>query len=312
MKVKYRIWEADQGLEDIQAKIYTKASGLPAMADQIRERNIRRDPNYTRYAMTEKGEPLAYVTARNSGSSPGRTYIGYPWKMPDCPTDVQEKMFNELFEYIKKRDETKSIGTTVVVTSDMAQTQLEFFKERGFSEDERVYSYIREFNVQEISAWKMDAENNDLIARLATTEDLNLLMDVFKADPAMSRAFPDDAALKGYLEQRVLPEGHAVLVYSGELVVASGALLRKEPDGLFLTGDEERVIMRYSAVRPGYDSAWKKLLIELSKESISSGWKEIPLRVAFSFVTGVPAAKGLASIIPELNTFEIILVYRET
>ena len=90
-KTVYRNWEQDQGLEDIQAKIYTEAASLPASADEIRERNIRRDSQMTRYALTEDGKPLAYVTARDSGSEPGRTYIGYPWAMPNCPKEVQER-----------------------------------------------------------------------------------------------------------------------------------------------------------------------------------------------------------------------------
>jgi hypothetical protein len=311
MKVNYRVWEADQGLADIQAKIYTEVSGLPATAEQIRERNIRRNPNYTRYVLTEKGEPLAYVTARDSGSEPVRTYIGYPWALDNCPIDAQEKIFNDLFEYVKNREETKSIGSTVVVTSEMAPTQMKYLGKKGFVEEERIYFFSKDFDVKETSAWSMDKTKDELVGRVATIEDLDLLIDVCKADPVISRSFPDDAALKDYLENRVLRDGHAVMVLSGDLVVAASALLKKEPDGLYLTGNEDRILMRYSAIRPGFDSAWKKLLIEISKEAIEAGWRDIPLRATFHFSTNSPVAKGLALVTNELNTFEIILVYKE-
>ena len=66
MKVKYTVWEPDKGLEDIQAKIFSYASGIPERAEVIRQRNLQRAPEMTRYALTEDGEPLAYVTARDS------------------------------------------------------------------------------------------------------------------------------------------------------------------------------------------------------------------------------------------------------
>ena len=40
MKVKYMKWESGQGLEEVQAKIYTEVSGLPARAEQIGPRNV--------------------------------------------------------------------------------------------------------------------------------------------------------------------------------------------------------------------------------------------------------------------------------
>ena len=129
-KIVYRNWEPDQGLEDIQAKMYTEVSGLPASADEIRERNLRRDPQMTRYALTEDGKPLAYVTSRDSGSEIGRTYIGYPWAMPDCPKEAQEKIFNELMDFLKERETTSDIATTVVLLSPMSDKQFE--QERRF------------------------------------------------------------------------------------------------------------------------------------------------------------------------------------
>ena len=81
MKVVYKNYEPDQGLDELQAKIFTEASGLPATADEIRARNTQRDSKMTLYALTEDGNPLGYVTCRDSTSEEGRTYISFPWKL---------------------------------------------------------------------------------------------------------------------------------------------------------------------------------------------------------------------------------------
>ena len=57
MKVKYTKWVDGKGLEDIQAEIYAEASGLPAQGWQIRDRNIQRGEDATRYALQRMENP---------------------------------------------------------------------------------------------------------------------------------------------------------------------------------------------------------------------------------------------------------------
>ncbi|MFX0063107.1 MAG: hypothetical protein ACFFC7_13095 [Candidatus Hermodarchaeota archaeon] len=308
MKIVYRYYEPNQGLEDIQAKIYTEVSGLPATAAQIRERNLRRDPKITRYALTEEGKPLAYVTARDSGSHVGRTYIGYPWALPDCPLEVQQKIFDELIAYLKTREKTLEIATTIVVTAKIAEEQIKFFQKRGFVEKERLYRYILDYDVNEVSQWEMTDELSSFTSRVATIDDLDLLIEVCQADPYTQNAFPNEEGFRSYFKDRVFKDGHAVLVLQGEQAVAASAVLKRKPDGIYLTGDEERVTMRFSAIRPGHPQAWKRLLIEIAKECQTAGWANILLRVNFFFNTGSPIAAYMATMQPELELFEIIFV----
>ncbi len=306
MKVKYTVWEPDKGLEDIQAKIFSHASGIPERAELIRQRNLQRAPEMTRYALTEDGEPLAYVTARDSSSGGGRTYIGYPWTMPGCPNDVQLKIFDELLSYLDKREETKEIGTTIITRSNLREQQVEFFKKRGFEEDERIFTYILPLDVVETSKLKVSEKASALKSKTATEEDIDHLVEIFMAEASLRTQVADEEAVKSYFIDRVLPTGHAVLLFDGNKVVGATAPLRFQPDGSRVQGDEERIIMRFTAIRPGYEYAWTRLLVEMAKECKKAGWKDIRIQ-AESWITGEGAAiSGLAEIRPELTDFEAV------
>ena len=306
MKVKYVVWEPDKGLEDIQAKIFSHASGIPERAELIRQRNLQRAPEMTRYALTEDGEPLAYVTARDSSSGEGRTYIGYPWTMPGCPEEVQLKIFDELLSYLEEREETNEIGTTIITRSNLRDQQAEFFKKRGFDEDERIYTYILPLDVVETSKLKVSERASALKCKTATADDLDHLVEIFMAEESLRIQVADEDAAKSYFTDRVLQTGHAILLYDGDKVVAGTAPLRFQPDGNRVSGDEERIIMRFTAIRPGYEYAWTRLLVEMAKECKKAGWADIPIQ-AESWVTGDgPAIAGLAEIRPELTDFEAV------
>lgn len=306
MKVKYTVWEPDKGLEDIQAKIFSTASGIPERAELIRQRNLQRAPEMTRYALTEDGEPLAYVTARDSSSGEGRTYIGYPWTMPDCPEKVQLKIFDELMSYLEKREETKEIGTTIITRSALREQQVEFFSKRGFEEDERIFTYILPLDVEETAKQKVSDRASSLKSKSATEKDIDDLVEIFMAEDGLRNQIADEAAARSYFTDRVLQTGHAVLLYDGDKVVAGTAPLRFEPDGNRVRGDEARIIMRFTAIRPGYDYAWSRLLVEMAKECKKAGWTDVPIQ-AESWVTGEGAAiQGLAELRPELTDFEAV------
>ena len=261
----------------------------------------------TRYALTADGKPLAYITSRDSTSQKGRTYIGYPWALPGAPEEVQATLFDELYAYLKKRKETEEIATTVVFTAKIADRQLAYWQEKGFVEDERLYRYNLDFDIDEVSQWKLPKELKTFTSRSATTEDLKYLYEVTQADPVLANDFATKEACENYFKDRVLKDGHAVLLFDEDQVIAASAPLRIEPDQLFLLGDETRFLMRFTAIRPGYQYAWKRLVVEISKEIKAAGWDKVPLRASFFFTTNAPIAVNFAELRPELEMFEIIL-----
>ncbi|MHA2424048.1 MAG: hypothetical protein ACXAEF_04625 [Candidatus Thorarchaeota archaeon] len=311
MKVVYKNYEPDQGLDELQAKIYTEASGLPATAEEIKARNIERNQKMTQYALTEDGAPLAYVTCRDSSSEEGRTYISYPWKLSDCPVESQQKLFDEQLDFLKNRDETKSIGSTVVMGSKIAEKQLKFLYKQGFREDDQIYFYNEDLDAKKVSKWKLDEKESSYAAKAATDEDVKDLMELIQSDPYIRNAFPNEDALKSYLVDRVLKDGHAVIILKDKKMVAASAALKITPDSPFLSGDEDRYIMRFAAMRPGYRGAWKRLVVEIAKECVASKLVDVPLRIRTTYTSRDPVAAGIAEIKPELELFEKVLVLED-
>lgn len=309
MNVVYKKWNPDEKLEEAQAKIYTGVSGLPARPEEIKPRNNERGVDSTRYALTKEGEPLAYVTSWLSDENPEQGGIGYPWSLPDCPPEAREKIFDELFTHLKNDKKLKDIRTGIVLTSKIAKEQLKFFKERGFKEVERAYRYTKDLDVEKMASKKLEGKAAKLTSRAATKDDVDLLIEVALSDQQLKRAFPDEDGFRNYFEGRVLKDGHAVLVLDGDKVVAASAALKLKPDGLFLFGDEERILMRFTAIRPGYNYAWKRLVVEIAKEVKNAGWKDTPIRVGFGFSTEGAVASGMAGILPEMEEFEIFMSY---
>ena len=307
MKVVYKKWEDGQGLEELQAQIYTGASGLPANGWQIKERNIQRGPDLTRYALTEDGKPLAYVTSNISTSERGRALIGYPWSLPDCPSEAKNKIFSEQFSYLKNRDDIEEITTAVVIRSKIKDEQIAFFKEKGFVEDERIYRYSLDFDVVEAANQKVEGKASKLTSRVATEKDIDLLIELCLADEGLREAFSSKDGFRSYFRDRVFKVRPPVMLFDGDQIVAASAPLRFEAEGSTVIADGERIIMRFTAIRPGYSYAWNRLLVELAKECKAAGWTDIPIYTSFGFSTSGAAPSGIAKLRPELEEFEIIL-----
>ncbi len=310
MNVVYKKWNPDDGLEEVQAKIYTGVSGLPARAEDIKPRNIQRGEEATRYALTEEGGPLAYVTSWVNDENPTEGGIGYPWSLEDCPKEAKEKIFDEQFTHLKKEKQLKEINTGIVLTSKIAKEQVKFFEKRGFEEYERAYRYTKDLDVNKLASKKLDGKYAELKSRIATKDDVDALIEVSLSDPQLRRAFPDEDTFRNYFENRVLEQGNAIMILDGDKVVAASAALKLKPDGIFLFGEEERILMRFTAVRPGYRYAWKRLVVEIAKDVKNSDMQDIPIRVGFGFSTNGAVASGVAGIDSDLEEFEIFMKYK--
>jgi hypothetical protein len=309
MKVVYKNWEQNQGLEEIQAKIYTEVSGLPtrATAEEITERNNNRGPDMTRYALTESGEPLAYITSNIDDDEPWEALIGYPWAMSECPQEVQEKLFNEQMSYLKGKAGIQKLITAIILSSKISDKQFQFFIDKDFSVDEVVYLYNKDLEIEEVSKWELDENAKQLTSRLATKDDLELLFEIHKADAELSRELTEEEEMKNYYQSRVLEDGHAILLFDGDKVVAASAPLRFTGRGVYISEDEEVIIMRFTAIRPEYPFAWKRLAVEIAKECVKIGWTDLPFRIRTAYTSQSTVARGIADYTSEITAFELIL-----
>jgi hypothetical protein len=310
MKVKYTKWESGKGLEEVQAKIYTEVSGLPATAEEIAPRNDNRGTDATRYALTEDGQPLAYVTSAVNEEEPYRGFIGYPWSLDNCPREAKDKIFDELLDHLKSNTEIKTIRTAIVVASKTQEEQHEYLKNKGFVESERLYRYTKDFDVSEAAKRKVEGKAAELSAKVATEDDIDTLVGLTMTDDQLSRAFGTEEEFRAYFKDRVLADGHCVILYDGNTAVAASAPLKMEPDGRFNNADSTRLMMRFTAIRPGYKYAWERLVTEIAKECKEAGWKEVPLRSQFHYRTDGAVADAMANMMPEMSLYEIFMEYR--
>ena len=310
MKVVYRNWEPDQGLEEIQAKIQEVTTGLQFPLEQIIEENKRRGSDMCRYALTEDGKPLAFADCTDSPGTPGRTYISYPWAMPDCPPEVQEKIFNDLKEHLENRETTSEIVATIQLFLPGVEEKFDFFHKHGFIEEHRQYLYNQRIDIEEASRWDFDDAAKTLTCRLAANDDYDLLYELLKTDTELRRAFQDDKRAKKYLEDQVLKDGHVILLFDGDTAVAASAPLRIKPDGFNLFGKDERIVMRFTAIRPTYPHAWKRLVHEVAKECVKAGWTDLTLEILAYFRSYSSVAMGLEYLKPELMPRESLLILK--
>ncbi len=280
MKVNYRDWEPNQGLEEIQVKIYNENNPdipQPVTAQQVIERFEREkiDPKTVRYALTEDGKPLAYIQARDYPNVE-ETHLGFPWALPECPEEVQERLFEEMLDYIKTRKEAKKYDILMNTAIERKEI-VDFFKKKGLVEKSKSYRYDVDLN--EVS--KTDYTDTAFSARLATVDDVDLLVKLVKTDGRYEGQFQSDEDIVNYFKDRVIKDGEekgnkAILIFKDEsLVMAAAPLLLKLPGE-----EEESLILRFHSYLPENEQAHKPLIIDIAKQCVAASYgTEKPLSV---------------------------------
>jgi hypothetical protein len=267
MKVNYQYWEQNKGFEEKQAKIYNEHNPgpQPATEQQIIERYKREeiDPKTVRYAFSKEGKLLAYIQARDY-TEIKETHLGYPWAISSCPEEVQDKLFDEMLDYIKQREQANEYKIRMNASIQQSRV-VDFFKKKNLSVKLETYRF--NLDIKKISHSKYS--DSEYTTRLATNDDLDLLVNLLKADGRFTGQFSSDDDIVNYFKDRVLKDGHAILVFKNEkLVMASAPLIFKLPN------DEEResLIMRFHSFLKGNEKAFEPLLIGLAKECVDTNY----------------------------------------
>jgi hypothetical protein len=261
--------------------------------------------------LTEDGKPLAYVTSSISDDEPDRANIGYPWTMPDCPPEAQKKLFKEQFEYLKNKDDIDRITTGIVLGSKIKDKQDKFFRELGFTDHETYYQYSVDFDVKETAKMEVKGKAAKLKAKTATEGDIDLLVDLCMADERLRRAFTDREGFVSYFKDRVFPNRAPVVLFDGDEAVGATAPLRTTPENVNIPAEGERIILRFRALKPGYDFAWERLLVELAKDCKEAGWTDVPIISSFGFRAEGAEAEAIVRMKPGFTAFEKFLIYRK-
>lgn len=264
MEITYRFWEKNQGLEEFQAKIYNhnNPGPNPVTAQDIISRFEREkiDPRTVMYAFGPENKPLAYIQARDYPEIK-ETHIGYPWKLDDCPERVQDKLFDDMLSYLKARDQAKEYKIQIAVGTDQ-QDIMNFIQGKGLVIKDKAYRY--DIDIRKVS--ESSLPEGDYVTRVATEDDIPLLVELLKKDGRFSNQFPTDESCIEYFKDRVFKVGHVILVFKGsELVMASAPLIYKFPED-----DVERLILRFhSFLQQIHEAAIEPLIIALAKECVT-------------------------------------------
>ena len=204
------------------------------------------------------------------------------------------------------REKTKEIRSVFVLNPEITKTQFEFMKKKEFEIEEYIFRYHLDYDVKEITNWKLDEQEQQLTSRQASDNDLNLLMEIANADTELRNEWNTEDDMKSYFTDRVLKDGHAILLFDDEKIIAASAALRFNPNGLHLLGDEERIVMRITAIRPEYPHAWKRLVYEIGKECEKVGWTDIPLRIQSYYTSNSTIAIGIQTVKQNWRAWEVI------
>ncbi|MHA1978797.1 MAG: hypothetical protein ACW98I_17985 [Candidatus Hodarchaeales archaeon] len=266
MKIIYRYYEPDQGFEELQAQIYNdelmrnpKSAFEKISGDQIKQRyvNEKKDKFGVRYALDEEEEPLSYIQTSFT-ESPPRTWIGYPWAFERCPAEVQEFLYGEMLDYVKNKFPDNEI--VMGYFTETWKRQTEFAERKGYTLKEKAFFYSLD------TSQVKDDSNHEFSVKNGALNDIDILIDLCKTDPNIKDAFPNDEAWKSYFADRVIPDNHVIILLKDNLMVAAGAPLKGYT--------EDGLIVRFTAIRPGYEDTWKILLKQIAIHCREQEWNQ--------------------------------------
>lgn len=286
MDVVYKTFEPDKGFEQIQADIYNQAvkkyNGQTVTADQIAQRMKSFDPpqdtNGLFFAFTKDDKPLSYIQYRFYEKT--KIFIGHAWSVDDCPVDVQQAMYDKIFDYVKQKyPDNKEIYLGYVY--DHFTDVVAMIKKQGFEHYNSITFYS--VKLEELAKLEADAKYT---SREATLDDLAVLLDLALDSNLKSMG---ETQLNSYFKDKVLKDGNCIILFEGDKPVASTAIINGHFDG-------KESLARFVALREGYKDSYKSLLIHLAKYALGKGLT-LPIQTSINDLQ-----KEYSEFIPEIGT----------
>ena len=309
MTVTYTTYMPDRGFEAKQSTIYSnsveKYDGQPVTEDSIKKRmqrelksKIKPDFEGLRFAIGENDVPLAYINyLQYSGTE--EVYIGYPWYDPnqsEATPEVRDILFTDLLQYIEAKFSDRPI---VMGYINANYTEMhEFAKTKGFVEKNRFTRY--QFDLETAKA--IDAPH--YATKIVILDNLDIMVELAKTDLKFMENFNDESSLITYFKDKVLPEGHTIVVLDERgQYIASGAALTGNIKGATL--------IRATILRPGFEDAFRTMVVALANYCQDNNMDKDPLAIFVSnrttrevvkyFVQEIKADPASESILHELK-----------
>jgi hypothetical protein len=284
MSVKYKVYAPDQGFEEGQAKIFNDANNRTITAQEIKARfeqeNI--DPNTVRYAFSEDGTLLAYIQARDYPQL-GEVHIGIPWAISECPLNVQEKLFDDLFDYMMERKSDLKLKINVL----NEEKYLHFVKRKDFK---RENEYLA-FDLDATEGIDIDISKLGYSIREGTDADYKMMIDSFLIN-FLNGDEKQRPQAETYINNFKQQELFYLALNDGTLVGSIGLSKPNEEIGVL-----QNQFFRFAPMFtiPDFEDSIIPLIKQTSEYVIKNNWKIQIMRVNLR-ETDFPDIKAIRSI----------------
>jgi len=221
MNIIYKNYTPNEGLEEIQGKLYSMNNNCTVTGKEIQERfeQEKIDPKSVMYAFTSDNKPLAYIQARDYPQI-GQIHMGRPWTTPECPDEAKEKMFNDLFKYMVSR----KTDLKLLLNTDLDPKLEQLAKDHDMVLDRNLI----QFEFDRTTLAKFDKSPYNYTFRKATMDDLEAIYTcrnlAYRTDPnERNERFTE------YLKTTI-ESGYFYLLFDRETLIGAGAS-RKPTEG---------------------------------------------------------------------------------
>lgn len=271
----YRKYEEKKGFEEFQAEIYNsvakKYNATQVTAEAIEKRLHDHKPEQDRNGMTfvfdNNDRAVAYIQYREYAN--GKVRIGYPWSVEGTPIEVKDKLFYDLFDYLKSKYSTTKkfylgfLNYTFTGVLDDVQNHYHF------KEDTSISAYTLDLN----KALSVTLPDN-YSYKEATKEDIEQLVSIALADKETSRLGRDGIIdffnSRFFIEEN--KERSSIILLKNKIPIATVSVLKMKERG------KEYFSVRLTAIKEGEEASYQYLLSATAKVLSAKNMKE-----SFSF-----------------------------
>lgn len=275
----YRKYEENKGFEEYQAEVYNsvakKYNAQPVTAEGIKKRLHDHKPEQDRNGMTfvfDNNKPIAYIQYREYAQ--GKIRIGYPWAIEGTSQEVKDKLFYDLFEYVKKKYPTTKkfyVGFLNHAFTDILDDVQNHY---GFKEDTTFATYT--FEVGKASNLPLPKEYS---FKEATEKDIEILVSIGMSDENTSKM--GAGALKEFFKERFFTleskERIAIILLKGNEPMGMAALSKTKERG------KDYSNLRVKSLKKGEEESFQYLLSATGKLLREKNWID-PISMSFSKV----------------------------
>ena len=267
----YKKYEDGKGFEEYQAQIYNsnanKYNGQPVTAEAIKKRLHDHTPTQDKKGMTfafdKDMKPVAYIQYREYAQ--GKVRIGYPWSVEGTPQKIKDKLFYDLFDYLKNKYPEKKEFYLGFVNYAYTGPIDEIKNHYGFKEDSMFAVYS--LDVHKASTLELI---DGLSFKEITINDLPLLIAICLSDVNVSKQGSE--RITDFFKTRFFLEEN-----NDKLALA--LLKNNEPIGMVAVsktkqGGKDYSNIRLLALKEGEEASYKYLISTLGRLLEMNNWTD--------------------------------------